>query len=84
MNETKERSSFQTGFGPMTDKFIENLLYSFTSGKLKEKLADTVVDPFSSIINKKIRPYLYIGFSMYILLVILLLCIIYLIYKKKI
>ncbi|ADO18231.1 hypothetical protein [Acanthamoeba castellanii mimivirus] len=74
---------FETGIGPITDRILNSILDKLTSDNFKDKLMDKIVDPVTMMINDRIRPYVYIGIVMYAILVILLLIIIYMLYKKS-
>lgn len=74
---------FETGIGPMTDRVLNMIVDRLTSGNFKEILTDKIVDPITTVVNDKIRPYIYISIILYLILVGLLLVIIYLQVKKK-
>lgn len=73
----------QTGIGPMVDNILNTVLGRVTSGDFKERLTDKIVSPVTTMINRKIQPYLYLAGGLYLVLVILLLIIIYLLVKKN-
>jgi hypothetical protein len=76
-------NKFETGIGPFTDKVLSSIIDKVTGDDFKEILTDKIVDPITIIINKKIRPYLYIGIFLYLIVLVLLVFIIYLLIKKK-
>jgi len=81
--DNNHSNRFETGMGPMTDRILGTVLDKITSGDFREVLTDKIVDPVTEIINKKIKPYVYISLGLYTILVIFLIIIIYLLIKKK-
>lgn len=73
----------ESGIGPMTDNILNTILDRVTSGDFKEQLTNKIVSPVIDIINKKIKPYLYVGIALYLLIILLLLIIVFLVIKKK-
>lgn len=74
---------FETGIGPITDKILNSILDRLTTDNFKERLTDKIVDPVTTIINQKIKPYIYTSMALYAILVILLVIIIYLLVTKR-
>lgn len=74
---------FNTGIGPITDKILNVILNRLTSDCFKEKLTDKIVDPITTIINEKIKPYVYVSLGLYGIILIMLIIIIYLSMKNK-
>lgn len=72
-----------TGIGPTTDKILNVILDRLTSDHFKEKLTDKIVDPITTIINEKIKPYIYVSLGLYSIIIIMLIIIIYLSIKNK-
>lgn len=79
----KKISGFKTGFGPFTDSLINNVFDNLDTEKLRNKLTDKFVDPMYDIINQKIQPYIYVGITLYSIVIVLLFIIIYLLVIKK-
>lgn len=75
--------SVRTGIGPMTDRIINELIDKIDINDYKEKIYEKIVDPLTSMINKRIQPYIYFSAGLYILIIILLLIIIYILLNKK-
>ncbi|XWV26501.1 hypothetical protein QJ857_gp0568 [Tupanvirus soda lake] len=78
-----DQSRFETGIGPVTDRLLGTLLDKLTGGDFKDILTDKIVDPITEIINRKVKPYVYISIGLYSIVIILLALIIYLLIKKK-
>jgi len=74
---------FNTGIGPITDRILNSILDRLATDSFREKLTDKIVDPITNIINQKIKPYVYISVTMYLIVIILLIVIIYLLVKKN-
>ena len=74
---------FETGIGPVTDNILNTILDRLSSDGFKEKLTDKIVDPVTTMINKKIKPYVKISIGLYSIVIVLLCIIIYLIMSKK-
>ena len=74
---------FATGIGPRTDHFLNTILDRLTSDNFKEKLIDKIVDPLTSVINEKIKPYVYVSLGLYFIVILLLIVILYLLIKKN-
>lgn len=74
---------FDTGIGPLIDKILNTILNKLNTENFKGKLVDKIVDPITGIIIQKIRPYIYAGIILYLILVVLLVFIIYLLLKQK-
>ena len=82
-NYDDDNFRFDTGLGPMTDRLLNTVLDRATSGDFREKLMDKIVEPITHIINRKIKPYVYISIALYLVVILLLVIIIYLLVKKK-
>lgn len=78
-----ERNRIETGIGPVTDRLLSTIVDRVTSGDFKEILADKIVYPITDIINRKIRPYVYISIVLYLIVIVLLIIIIVLLSKKR-
>src|SRR5207247_954958 len=74
---------FETGIGPTTDRILNSILDRLTTDNFKEKLTDKIVYPITHLINKKLKPYVYVSMTLYLILVVLLVFIIYLLLKNK-
>ncbi|XWV25241.1 hypothetical protein QJ856_gp0531 [Tupanvirus deep ocean] len=83
MTNHYDQNRFETGIGPVTDRLLGTLLDKLTGGDFKDILTDKIVDPITEIINRKVKPYVYISIGLYIIVIILLALIIYLLIKKK-
>jgi hypothetical protein len=79
----KKIGGFKTGFGPFTDSLINNVFDNLDAEKLRNKLTDKFVDPMYDIINQKLQPYIYVGITLYSIVIVLLFIIIYLLVIKK-
>lgn len=73
---SKTEKRVETGFGPAADRIIENVLDKLSQSNLGETLANSIIDPVTSIINQKMRPYLLTASLMYALIIFLLVVII--------
>lgn len=73
---------FTTGIGPMTDNILNNILERITSDSFKEQLSNKIVGPVISLINSKIKPYVYLSIGLYMIIIILLIIIIFLVRRK--
>lgn len=78
-----DNTSLNTGFGPMTNKIINELIGSIDIDNHRDKIYDKVVDPLTGIVQKRMLPYLYFSAGLYILIIVLLLIIIYILHNKK-
>ena len=74
MSSSKDIKSIETGIGPLTDSVLNSIVMKIKTGILQE--------PFSELINGKIKPYIYICSGLYIIIVVLLIVIMYLVVKK--
>lgn len=70
---------FQTGIGPMTDRIINSALSKLSTMGITDKL----LDPVTTVVKEKARPYIYASIVAYLLLIVLLGIIIYLLVKKN-
>lgn len=90
MNNTKinhninNELKLETGIGPFTDGLLVSILDRITSGDFREILIDKIVDPITEIINKKIKPYVYISIVLYSVVIVLMIYIIFLLKKRVI
>lgn len=69
------RTRFETGLGPMTDRILNQVATTLSS--------DKVLEPLTSAAKKRVMPYVKIMGIMYIILIVLLLIIIYLLIMIK-
>ena len=63
--------------------FVEKLKDAIIQKVSDTEFVQTVVDKGTVAVENKVRPYLYIGTALYALIIVLLLIIIYMIYKRK-
>jgi len=71
------------GLGPVTANFFRSLLDKMNNEQ-KRTLTQNLIDPVVSIINNKMRPYIYVSIGMYLLIVLLLIYLIWTIKRHKI
>lgn len=84
MSVSREESSrFETGIGPMTDRFLGSIVDRLTSGDFREKVMGKIVDPTFDLIYRKAKPYIFLTVAMYIILIILLGFIIFLLFFNR-
>ena len=76
-------ANIETGMGPITDRMINELINGFAIDNYKDKINDKLVDPLTSIINRRMQPYVYLSGGLYIVIIVLLLIIIYVLITKK-
>lgn len=81
-NNYDDNSRYET-IGSMINKILSAIIDKINTGDFREVMADKIVDPIKDSIQKKVRPYIYLGASMYLLLVILLVIIIVILLKNK-
>lgn len=77
------KTSSTIGIGPVTTNFFRSLLNKMNNEQ-KHTLTQNLIDPIMSIINLKMRPYIYISIGMYLLIVLLLIYLIWTIKRNKI
>ena len=82
-NGYEDNNAIETGIGPTIDRVLAMILDKFTGGNFKELLTDKIVDPITEIINRKIKPYVYVSIGLYSIVIILLIIIIYILLKKN-
>ena len=82
-NNNINNNKFETGIGPVTDRLLGTVIDRLTNSDFREILTDKIVDPITEIINRKIRPYVYVSIGLYTVVIVLLIIIIYLLMKKK-
>lgn len=82
-NKKNESFYFQTGIGPITDKFLNSILEKINSDTFRKKVGDAIIGPFSDTINKKVKPYICTMISIYGVVILLLLIIIYLLMVRR-
>lgn len=73
----------ESGFGPITDRLLNKICDIVTNRDFQEKFTDKLINPLTTIVNDKIKPYIYLTMIMYCILIILLIYIIYLLQSKK-
>src|SRR5271170_835538 len=84
---TEDKKSYKptitTGFGPMTDNLLTDMLNKLDTDKIKNKLTANFVDSVTDILNQKMQPYMYVAIALYSIIIMLLCVIIYLVIIKK-
>jgi uncharacterized membrane protein YukC len=75
--------NIKTGVGPITDKFINDILNKCVTKETKQQLYSNVIEPYIIEVNTKMKKYMYIGLGMYGAIILLLIYIIYILWKGK-
>ena len=73
--------NIETGIGPMTDRFLSNIVNKLSNKNFQDMVSKKIVDPVMLVVVKKMQPYIYMVLLLY---AILLFLIIYMIYKLNI
>ena len=73
------KKKVETGIGPITDNIVNTIL----DGINDEKLSNRILDPITIIINRRLKPYIYIAAMLYAIIILMLILIIYLLIKKR-
>lgn len=67
--------------GKFTDELIQNLIFEFNKEENKEKIRTNIIDPITCYIINKLYPYIFITFSIIIILLLVVFSILFLIIK---
>lgn len=73
---------FQTGMGPITDRVINAVADKLSSEDVQKTLTTRVIEPITVVVQEKIRPYLYVGFIFYLVLLILVMVILFMVIRS--
>jgi len=71
----------ESGFGPITDRILNNFYNFLTNKEFQDKVSNKLVNPLTQIINDKMKPYMYISIVLYGIIIVLLITIIYMLKK---
>lgn len=82
-NNHKNEPYINSGIGPSVDNLINVLIEKICSKNFKDNIKNKVLQPSINVAYSKMKPYLYFGGLLYLLLVILQLFIIYLLFNVK-
>lgn len=81
MDTQNKTTDFESGFGPITDRILNNIYNFLTNKEFQDKVSDKLVNPLTQIINDKMRPYIYMSIVLYGIIIVLLITIIYMLKK---
>lgn len=70
------------GLGPVTDRLAGNVVQWLQGDEFK-KNAEKFIEPISQIIQRRVRPYMYIAAGMYFVTVVMLIIIIVMLARKS-
>lgn len=77
----KQLEPFQTGLGPLTDRWVNRFLV----GENGEEaiIVDKVINPMTGMVREYVMPYVYAGLVMYLIIVLLLVAVLYTLYRQR-
>lgn len=69
--------------GKFTDEIIQKIIYEFKKDKNQEQLKTHIIDPIICYILDRLYPYIFITSTIFILLLLIVLSILFLIIKSN-
>jgi ABC-type phosphate transport system permease subunit len=83
MNTNLETTGGQTPSNSIIDKLLNIAIDKLKASDVSQILEVRIVDPVTEMIEKKVRPYLWYGALMYLIIIVMLIFIIIMLMRQR-